>query len=926
MKDQNRKLNALMLINRLLVEETDPAIFLDSVCHILVRENIYSTVWIVLTQHNLPVEPYFHAGFAAGGDSSFEPMKYTLKMGILPSCVHKSLDSGDSVLIHDSLAECSHCPLNHHLENQSDITRPLGFGSASLGWMTASGDPLVVEDDEEKDFFSGIADLVHYGLKNIYDKLTHHDLDSQYEAFLESSSDIVLELDLKGRLLKANHSAFDLFGPLLKERFGRTLEPMMNKDNFRLVEETLNHVLENPVPVSTVAEGMDWTGHFVSVSINIYPHLNTKGEVIGFSVFLKNNPDAEVKKKEPRENDERAYNLFDNAPVAYQSLDEEGNFLEVNENWLRITGYERHEVIGRWFGDFLAPGYKEGFQKRFPLFKKRGTIHSEFFLVGKKGELHYISFDGRIGYNQDGSFRQTYCVLRDETEKKKIEDATKEKEIYFRNIFEYINSGISIFEPYLDGEDFIFLDLNPFGQKISNVKLEDIKGRRVSEVFPGVSSMGLLKCLQLTHKTGESQFLPVREYKDDRLTQIVENHISKLPSGNLLVIFDDKSKQFQMETRLRQTEKMEAIGHLAGGIAHDFNNILSGILGYAELVSLKNAQDEEIHSYMDNIISAGDRAKKLVHQILSFSRQKPEKNEIFYIIPVIQDALRLLRASIPSSIHIKTAFSDETNPVLGDSTSIHEILMNLCTNASYAMDEKGVLEISFFEENLEKELDGILGKITPGEYSILSVKDNGSGMDADTLSHIFEPFFTTKKVGDGTGMGLSVVFGIVGNHKGNITVHSIPDEGTEFSVYIPQVIRNLDSVPQQDTPVFKGSNEHVLVIDDEELNCDLFRDLLINKGYKVTTFCESQDVLDYLEQNADIVDIIVSDQTMPRMTGSELSVIIKDLYPQIPVILCSGYSTVVTPFNYKEFGAAAYLAKPVRIENLVYTIHQVLTS
>jgi CheY-like chemotaxis protein len=329
---------------------------------------------------------------------------------------------------------------------------------------------------------------------------------------------------------------------------------------------------------------------------------------------------------------------------------------------------------------------------------------------------------------------------------------------------------------------------------------------------------------------------------------------------------------------------------------------------------------------MDNIISAGDRAKKLVHQILSFSRQKPEKNEIFYIIPVIQDALKLLRASIPSSIHIKTAFSDETNPVLGDSTSIHEILMNLCTNASYAMDEKGVLEISFFEENLEKELDGILGKINPGEYSILTVKDNGSGMDADTLSHIFEPFFTTKKVGDGTGMGLSVVFGIVGNHKGNITVHSIPDEGTEFSVYIPQVIRNLDSVPQQDAPVFKGSNEHVLVIDDEELNCDLFRDLLINKGYRVTTFCESQDVLDYLEQNADIVDIIVSDQTMPRMTGSELSVIIKDLYPQIPVILCSGYSTVVTPFNYKEFGAAAYLAKPVRIENLVYTIHQVLTS
>jgi PAS domain S-box-containing protein len=788
-ENKNDSLRALRLINKVLISETDQHILLNSLSQILLKEKGYFNIWIILTLHDIPVEPYYHAGFGTGRDSSFEPMARILKKGIMPPCAQKLTESKNLYIIDDLSHECKLCPFYETYKNRAGITRRLGSGKTSLGWISASVPKAFIEDKEEQDFFIEITDQISHALEILNYKTSQNNMGNKYNAFADTTSDGILEIDLQGHLISANKSSHSLLGPLLQERFGLSLEPLMNAENFRLFEESILTAQKEEKAVNRILEGKDWNSQIISLSISLYPRKSLTGVIIGFSIFLREVTETSKKLEDIKKSEERFFNMFRNAPLAYQSLDEEGRFLEVNDNWLELTGYERDEVLGHWFGDYLAPGYKEVFEQRFPLFKKRGQVHSEFYMVTKKGTNRYISFEGRIGYKEDGSFRQTHCVLTDVTERKRSEDAVKENEAYFRSIFEYIDSGIVIYEPFNDGEDFIFRDLNPAGQLMSKVQLADVKGRKVSEVFPGVKEIGLFDCLQKTHETGESIYLPVREYKDNRTSLVVENHISRLPSGNLLVIYDDRTKQAQMEQRLRQTEKMEAIGHLAGGIAHDFNNILTGILGYAELVGLKKIMDEDIQHYMKNIVSAGERAKKLVQQILSFSRQVPERNDIFFLIPVIQEALQFLRATIPASIHINTSFSEETNPILGDSTRIHEIMMNLCTNASHAMGEIGTLDVSLKEENVQDPREGALGHFQPGHYAVLTVRDNGSGMNKETLSHIFEPFFTTKSTGEGTGMGLSVVFGIIRNHKGNIIVNSIPDEGTEFQIYIPQEIK-----------------------------------------------------------------------------------------------------------------------------------------
>ena len=610
MKGSNRTLKALRLINKVLISETDQRVLLDSVCQILAREKIYSNIWIVLTLHSIPVEPYFHAGFGTGSDLSFEPMALLLNKGIIPHCARQSLDSSNLFMTRNPQRECDHCPLSRHYENRTGLTQCLGKGDSTLGWITVLASQNVEEDKEEREFFSELSGLISHTLTELNYRASHQDLDNRYKAFLDSSSDAVLELDKQGRLITANKSAFSLMGPMLQERYGRSLEPMMNGSHYKRFEESLRSVLKSGKSINTRISDLDWNGQVLTVSTDLNPRFNLEGDPIGFTAFFRDVTDFNLKLKDYRRKEERFFNLFDKAPLAYQSLDEEGRFLEVNDNWLQMVGYDRSEIIGRWFGDFLAPGYADVFRQRFPQFKKNGQIYSEFYMVSKEGERRYISFEGRIDYKEDGSFKQTHCVLKDLTDKKKAEDAVRENEAYFRSIFEFINSGIAIYEPYNDGEDFVFQDLNPVGQMLSKVALADIKGKKISEVFPGVKEMGLFECLQKTYQTGESQYLPVREYKDNRISEIVENHISKLPSGNILVIYDDRTKQVQMEQRLRQTEKMEAIGHLAGGIAHDFNNILTGILGYAELLNLKTSYDDDVKSYLSNIISAGGPGQK----------------------------------------------------------------------------------------------------------------------------------------------------------------------------------------------------------------------------------------------------------------------------------------------------------------------------
>jgi len=324
-------------------------------------------------------------------------------------------------------------------------------------------------------------------------------------------------------------------------------------------------------------------------------------------------------------------------------------------------------------------------------------------------------------------------------------------------------------------------------------------------------------------------------------------------------------------------------------------------------------------------VKAADRAGRLVKQILSFSRKSNENRVPNFLNEVVEEAVHLIRATLPASVEIKTLIMKDTLPVLADSTKIHETVINLCTNAAQAMNDKGTIEVISREEEVLSPCEGRLGEIEPGMYSVLTVRDNGSGMDEVTVERIFEPFFTTKETGKGTGMGLAVVFGIIQSHNGNITVESTPGIGTEFRIFFPKT----NALPQKqatDPETLPKGNEKVLYVDDEPDLTEVVTVMLKNLGYQVTVFGESRKALNEFRNSPYHYDLVITDQTMPDMTGFELAVEMLAINKNIPVILCTGYSKLIDEKTALEAGIKAFIMKPIRKHELARTVRRILDT
>ncbi len=379
------------------------------------------------------------------------------------------------------------------------------------------------------------------------------------------------------------------------------------------------------------------------------------------------------------------------------------------------------------------------------------------------------------------------------------------------------------------------------------------------------------------------------------------------------------------ERQLQQVLKIQAIGTLAGGIAHDFNNILFPIVGYTELTMDEVPENSVAHNNLEEILKAANRAKDLVQQILTFSRQSGQERKPTNVQSVITEALKLLRASIPASIDIIHKIDDDCHPVMGDATQIHQVIMNLCTNAYQAMQDKGgTLEVNLsevdvgYEETIEK-----IG-MQPGRHLQLLVIDEGCGMDAAVLERIFEPYYTTKEQGKGTGLGLSVIHGIVKNHRGDITVASSPGKGATFKVYLP-IIENSDTAAEFEpsNEAAKGS-ERILLIDDEEQIVSMEQQMLENLGYEVTARTDSTEALREFSEKPQNFDLVITDMTMPHITGDELAKKLLNIKPDIPVILCTGFNEDITEEKALAMGIQKFVMKPVIKNDLASTIRTVL--
>jgi PAS domain S-box-containing protein len=387
-----------------------------------------------------------------------------------------------------------------------------------------------------------------------------------------------------------------------------------------------------------------------------------------------------------------------------------------------------------------------------------------------------------------------------------------------------------------------------------------------------------------------------------------------------------EKEKMELELQLSQQQKMEAVGTLAGGIAHDFNNILGAMQGYLELSLDDLPEDNCVREYLDQIVSCVDRAAKLVKQILTFSRkdQQEQEKEPVQISSIIKEVLGMLRSSLPATIKISRKIHADSSMVLADSTQIHQVLVNLCTNASHAMSENGgLLEVNLEDVDLTSETrigDEHLG---PGHYVKLSISDSGYGIEKEVVERIFEPFFTTKEVNEGTGLGLSVVHGIIKSHDGAIAVSSTPGQGTTFDILLPRLesgeIQELQS-SQLDTK----DSELILLVDDEEMIINSTSQILERLGFDVIAKTNSIDALEAFQEEPDKFDLVVTDQVMPNMTGTQLSEKLLSIKPDIPIILCSVFPEDVNPEEVKKIGIKEFIAKPISMKKINKIIRKVL--
>lgn len=384
---------------------------------------------------------------------------------------------------------------------------------------------------------------------------------------------------------------------------------------------------------------------------------------------------------------------------------------------------------------------------------------------------------------------------------------------------------------------------------------------------------------------------------------------------------------YDTQKQLRQAQKMEAIATLAGGIAHDFNNTLGAIIGYTQLTIYKLPPDDPLRNYLEQVLNASYRARDLVYQILTFSRRTEQKKKPVRIGSIIKEDLKMLRAPIPATIDIRQNIDPQTGSIEADPTQIHQVFMNLCTNAAHSMEEKGgVLEVIL--ENIEVHEAEAAGHpdIRPGSYIKLTVRDTGCGMSAEIIERIFDPYFTTKNKGEGTGLGLAVVHGIVKSHEGAIFVESTPGKGTQFHIYFPRTQEKADTVKKQSPGKLPQGKESILFIDDDNVLAYMGKKALEHLGYRVDPKTDAQDALDKFRDSPENYDIIITDLTMPKITGEKLAQEVMKIRPDIPIILCTGHSERIKDEKLESLGIRKVLIKPLELNELARAIREVLDN
>jgi len=599
----------------------------------------------------------------------------------------------------------------------------------------------------------------------------------------------------------------------------------------------------------------------------------------------------------------------------------------------RFFGATEAEIAGKTDYDFKDKDLADFFRMHDRKAMDAGgpSVNEEWLTFADNGYSGLFETIKTPMRDADGSLIGVLGISRDITARQKAEDALKENEERYRKAQRM--GRVGNWEYDLVTETFWGSDeakrIYGFDPESKNFSTEDVETcipdrERVHQAL--VDLIDENKPYDL-----EFEIQPVDGSSRKIIKSIAEiiRDDSGAPSKVAGVVQDitqqkaAENEKIILERKLKQSQKMESIGNLAGGIAHDFNNILSSIIGFTELAFDEVEKNTDIEDYLREIFKAGKRARDLVRQILAFARQSEEEIKPILVGPIVREVIKFIRSSIPATIKIKQNISSNSR-IMGNATQLHQILMNLYTNAAHAMEpDGGILEVTVKDVMADSRFSKTGVDLKSGNYIEIKVSDTGTGIDPDIMDFIFEPYYTTKATGEGTGMGLAMVHGIIESYGGNISVDSQVGKGSVFTIYLPTA-RTSELRRDYEPEELPSGSEHVLFVDDEAPIARMGSQVLERLGYTVTTRTSSVEALELFQARPDDFDLVITDMTMPNMTGDQLAVELMEIRSDIPVIMCSGYSKRISEETAAEIGIKGFAYKPVTKADLAKTIRKVL--
>jgi len=762
------------------------------------------------------------------------------------------------------------------------------------------------------------------GEKKAEEKLTESE--RNYSEIFNATSEAIIIHDAKtGTIVDANNVVHDLFGYEIEDVLKLKVEDLSSGE-FPFTQEEATRKIRKAVEEGP--QVFDWRSRRKSGEI-FWSSVSLKAsQISGQGRVLAVIRDVSERKRAERSIRESEFQL--NALLNHQFqltglIDNEGRLLKANKTALDLAGIESQDVIGKYFWEtpWWAHSQAEQIKLREGMRQAlRGEmVNFESTHVAASGETRIIDF--RIRPVLDDAGEVIYVVPEgfDITERKHAE---AERELLISAI-EQAAETIMVTDT-----DATIKYVNPAFEKTSGYTRESVLGQNPRLLQSGEQDDAFYRDMWATLLKGETWKGRLVNKNQDGTIYTEEATISPVldASGktvNYVAVKRNITQEIQIQDKLRQAQKMESLGTLAGGIAHDFNNILSSIIGYTELTKMDAPQDGQIIEYLNSIMHAGDRAKDLVQQILTFSRQTEQEFKPVSVKMVVKEALKLLRASLPTSIDIKQDLRSDAL-VMGDPTQIHQIIMNLCTNSGHAMRTKGgILKVESTDVVVDEARQPQLSGIKPGRYLNLTIADTGEGMPPEVLDQIFDPFYTTKERGEGTGLGLAVVHGIVNSYGGTIHAYSEPGIGSSFRVFLPAIKSTSEAKVDIDesTP---GGEGWVLIVDDEPDIVEIGRKMLESLGYQVASRTSSMEALELIRNQPQRFDLAITDMTMPNMTGDKLAAEILSIRKDIPIILCTGFADPIAEEKAKVLGIKGVLMKPILRVELAKAVNKAMQA